>query len=733
MLAERRGTVRCVKMTAVFAAGPTPDACPDETTLALLAEGALAPAQVHAVEGHVASCAPCRELLAMMGRAAEVTGVPPSRRELSRGDTVGRHVVLERVGAGGMGVVYAAYDPDLDRRVALKLLRDEVLGSNDGDEARQRMVREAKALARLAHPNVVTVYEVSTWCGQVYLSLEFVEGLDLIRWLATPRSPEQILDVVVQAGRGLAAAHAARLIHRDFKPANVLIGADGRARVADFGLARTHATASIRPRPPGPGSPTHLTDADQLMGTPAYMAPEQREGAYVDHRADQFAFCVTLYEALCGQRPFANDGWSPQGLVALGEPRTPPRGRMSPQIWRVVKRGLDLRPALRFASMDALLVALAPPRARRWGLVVGLLVALLGIAALAWTTLRPVEPTAAQLAIIEGLVADAHTAADDERYLYPPPDDPTATTAYRAVLALERIDDDSHPAASGRARELREDLAAHLAELGRNYWEQPGTRAYAIDFYVAALVFDPDNGDARARATLSPGELATLRSRAAQGEFTEAELWGAEPLAALAEPDAEQRDDRLRTLATRPRRRRARATQDHDPLDALLEAFDQPLDMMATAEPAPIAAAPVDPVPAVPIEAPTAAARPEAARDPARAKTLTSAGARALKAGRLDEAAAAFRDALVHDPNHHGALIGLGDVEFDRGRYPQAIRFARRAVGRAPRRASYRIKLGDALFADYQYAEAKKEYERARSLGSDRAARRLVRVDDKLR
>ncbi|MCH9683627.1 MAG: serine/threonine protein kinase, partial [Deltaproteobacteria bacterium] len=390
-----------MKMEAVFAAGQSLDACPDETTLALLAEGALAPAQIQAVEGHVDDCAACRELLAMMGRAADFPVVEPAQRELARGETVGRHVVLERVGAGGMGVVYAAYDPDLDRRVALKLLRDEVLGSEDGGEARQRMVREAKALARTAHPNVVTVYEVSTWCGQVYLSLEYVDGVDLAQWLAAEDDPERILDMVMQAGRGLAAAHAAGLVHRDFKPANVLIGTDGRARVADFGLARSHAVEPARPNVGGrmKAALVHLTDPGQMMGTPAYMAPEQREGGLVDHRADQFSYCVTLYEALCGWRPFASDGWGPDGLLPLGEPRAPPRTRVPPRLWRIIKRGLDPRPELRFASMDALLAELRPPAVRRMGLPLALVAAcLVGLAA--WLTLRPTGPTEAQLAAV---------------------------------------------------------------------------------------------------------------------------------------------------------------------------------------------------------------------------------------------------------------------------------------------------------------------------------------------
>jgi serine/threonine protein kinase len=191
-------------------------------------------------------------------------------REIVR---VGRFEIRERLGRGGLGVVYAAFDPELDRVVALKLMRPD---RSTGDD-RERMLREARAMARLAHPNVVPVYEVGYDDGRVFLAMERVPGRSARAWLATRRSWREIVRVFVQAGRGLAAAHAAKLVHRDFKPDNVLVGDDGRARVADFGMA-----------------------GDDAGGTPAYMSPEQRAGGSVGPAADQYAFAVSLREALAG-------------------------------------------------------------------------------------------------------------------------------------------------------------------------------------------------------------------------------------------------------------------------------------------------------------------------------------------------------------------------------------------------------------------------------------------------
>jgi len=226
--------------------------------------------------------------------------------ELLRGDRVGRFIVLDRLGHGGMGVVHAAFDPELDRKVALKLVLPERDG---GAHARARLLREAQAMARLAHPNVVAVHDVGTIDDRVWIAMEYVRGRTLTLWLAEARrSWRQIVDMFAQAGEGLRAAHEVGLVHRDFKPDNVMIGDDGRARVMDFGLARAGSDPLAEQETGEPRSAPLVTQLGAVVGTPRYMAPEQWQGCVADAQADQFAFCVALWEALYGQLPFAADG-----------------------------------------------------------------------------------------------------------------------------------------------------------------------------------------------------------------------------------------------------------------------------------------------------------------------------------------------------------------------------------------------------------------------------------------
>ncbi|HEX3757613.1 MAG TPA: serine/threonine-protein kinase [Kofleriaceae bacterium] len=285
------------------------------------------------------------------------------------GATLGRYRLERELGAGAMGVVHAAFDPDLERRIALKVLR----GATATAQARDRLLREARAMARLSHPNVVTVHEVGTAGGRDFVAMELIVGESLAEWLrATRRSPAAILDAFRDAGRGLAAAHAAGIVHRDFKPHNVLRSRDGRIVVTDFGLAR-EAHGALSPAldatlPAGElgasstasaSSPlAGLTMTGALLGTPAYMAPEQWSGGAVTPATDQFAFCVALWEALAGQRPYPGptlDDLRAQvgrGPAALDASRIPRRVR------GLLRRGLDPDPARRWPSMDALLIRL---------------------------------------------------------------------------------------------------------------------------------------------------------------------------------------------------------------------------------------------------------------------------------------------------------------------------------------------------------------------------------------
>jgi tetratricopeptide (TPR) repeat protein/predicted Ser/Thr protein kinase len=291
---------------------------------------------------------------------------------------IGRFTVLKRLGAGGMGVVYAAYDNELDRKIAIKLLR----GIDETGAHIARLKREAQALAKLSHPNVVHVYEIGSFRKQVFVAMEFVEGVSLREWEPTPGSSavDEILEKFKEAGRGLAAAHAAGLIHRDFKPDNALVGNDGRVRVLDFGLARgldedEDAPAASLERSVDLFDSTDssfrapLTRTGAILGTPAYMAPEQHLGKRADARCDQYAFCVALFEKLYGQRPFAGNNLRQLVMRVLdGKVEEPSESRHAVPQWlrRVLERGMAVAPEQRWPDMNSLLVALDGPRQRRW-------------------------------------------------------------------------------------------------------------------------------------------------------------------------------------------------------------------------------------------------------------------------------------------------------------------------------------------------------------------------------
>src|SRR5262249_34918766 len=320
---------------------------------------------------------------------------PPIRHDMiGAGATFGRYVILERIGAGGMGVVWKAYDPELDRRVALKLVRldrGRDAGSEDPthpDEPRERLLREAQAMAKLAHPNVIAVHDVGTLGDEVFVAMELVDGPNLAAWLRQRARPwREVLHAFVQAGRGLAAAHAAGLVHRDFKPDNVLVGRDGRVRVTDFGLSRAldhpHAEGGPAPARTSDRLFDSLTTTGSVVGTPAFMSPEQHMGKATDPRSDQFSFCVALWAALAGARPFVAANLAElTRAVTSGAIREPPPGRMPRFVRRALGRGLAPRPEDRFPAMEGLLSALdRDPRPFRRGAAAAIAVAGLAVAA----------------------------------------------------------------------------------------------------------------------------------------------------------------------------------------------------------------------------------------------------------------------------------------------------------------------------------------------------------------
>jgi eukaryotic-like serine/threonine-protein kinase len=312
---------------------------------------------------------------------------------IERGIAIGRYTVVERIGSGTMGLVVAAFDPTLDRKVAIKLVQLDATGTTSG---RQRLMREAQAMAKLQHPNVVTVFEVGTFNDRVFLAMEYVAGATLQDWLAAkPRTQREIITAFVAAGRGLAAAHRAGIVHRDFKPANVLVDDDGRVRVADFGLATAPTDAPAPPvevsRDSDPG-PLGMTKTGAVLGTPAYMSPEQHRGAAADARADQFSFCVALYEALYKVLPFEGASFLVyQDNVLSGRIREVARSSDVPaRVRKVLLRGLATAPGDRHPNMEALLAELSHDpvsQRRRVALVGGAILAAGGLAfAVARTT-----------------------------------------------------------------------------------------------------------------------------------------------------------------------------------------------------------------------------------------------------------------------------------------------------------------------------------------------------------
>ncbi len=358
--------------------------CLEENEFVDLVTGNLDPEAAAEAEAHIDSCNRCRLVLIELARVFELraSSLPAAPHEttersedeamlplvlqpraLVRGSQIGRYVVLEVLGTGAMGIVYAAYDPELDRKVALKLLRDRKVDEGH----RERLLREARATAKLAHPNVVVVHDVGTHDGALFMAMEFVEGGTLADWQAEDRDHDAVLRAYGEAARGLAAAHEAGLVHRDFKPANVLVGLDGRVRVTDFGLARLgELTTSVdeqayRTLDASP-SDVSLTKTGAIIGTPAYMSPEQFRGEPADARSDQFSFCVALYEALCGERPFPGKSFAELSAhVSSGQVT---QGDAFAELPRPVRtallQGMRVDPAERFANMGALLEALQP-------------------------------------------------------------------------------------------------------------------------------------------------------------------------------------------------------------------------------------------------------------------------------------------------------------------------------------------------------------------------------------
>jgi len=690
---------------------------------------------------------------------------------------INRFAVLRLIGAGGMGVVYAAYDEELDRRVAIKVLRDDRAAGSDG---RSRMLREAQAMAKLSHPNVVQVYEVGEFAGQIFMAMEFIKGKSLREWLVVEeRGVEEILEVFVQAGRGLAAAHRQGIVHRDFKPDNVLIDGDGTARVLDFGLARAEFDRASEPGVAGVDSALtrltgktsvlrlDLTLAGTLMGTPAYMSPEQFAGGTIDWRSDQFSMCVALYAAVYHQPPF---GERDAGLAELqasvnsGALRAPPAGVKAPTwLFPILKTGLAKDPNDRHPSMDTLLAALAPERSETqvrgwwWPAVT------LGVAAAAvlvtLQVVRPEDPTVADLAAIERYTQQAREAAAKLQWVYPEPGD-LKDTAYNRVVLLEALDGAAEAQAAEAAIHLRGEFSEALVALGDRYFDDPDTRAFARDYYVQALLFMPLDPRASNRAGVTVGQLADLGRRVSTGEFFATEVIAAEPLRILAETDRGRARERALAFAQDPARSGVIGSSH---LTSMLreEGLLEQVGLLAAAEPAPVLAAPMpapepapepvvaplEPVtspvvrangsprvgtpkpPVVAAPVPVTAPEPAAPKgDPEGSRALSAEGDAAMQRGDTATATQRYKQALDLWNQNAAALMGLSDIAFDGGKFERAAKYAEQATRAEPGNGDYQLRLGDAYFKAFRYSDAEARYKRAAELKHPKASERLARV-----
>jgi predicted Ser/Thr protein kinase len=456
--------------------------CPSDDTLVAMIEHALAPPAFAELERHIDSCESCRRVVAAAATAHNqglAVGTRPAAVGTGPVPTLpadGRYEIESQLGSGGMGTVYLARDKSLGREVALKVHR--------AGSGHDRLHREAIAMAKLAHPNVVTVFEVTSIDDRLCVAMEYVRGKTLRGWLrGEPRAWREIAGMLLGAGAGLAAAHDAGLVHRDFKPENVLVGDDGRPRVGDFGLARVGAETSPPPKDDVLLSlTTPMTVTGTVLGTPAYMSPEQLGGETVDARADQFAFCVVAWECIFGRRPFAGTTLAAlQIAIEKQEPSFPKDLGVPERVRAVLARGLAVNPTDRHADMHALLASLRDAmrsRTRRRATIAALAILATGGAAVAGTrtyeTHRHEAACAAEGDAIRGRFGDA--ARDQMRGSFLATSSPSAASSFEhsfpvlkksadalanEAVATCRGRDESAPASAAR----RACLASHDSSL----------------------------------------------------------------------------------------------------------------------------------------------------------------------------------------------------------------------------------------------------------------------------
>ncbi len=694
-----------------------------------------------------------------------------------------RYRLVRWLGEGGMGVVYEAEHEDIERRIALKILRRE---ASDDPEQAARFREEARAASKIGSPNIVQIFDFGELPdGRLMFFMELLAGTGLDAEIETaPMDQSRLIAVLRQVCKGLAAAHDCGIVHRDIKPDNIILvnegGRDDIAKIVDFGIA-TMLTAGNSSAP--------------AAGTPQYMAPEQILGSAVDGRLDLYSLGCMAYELLTGHPPFYEGGVEElleQQLTALPAPLqdlVAPED-LHPALATVIMRCLAKQPEQRYddardleaalceaqivagirtywddlaipdvdPDRKALLISKMPSLVepvddrRRWLwpmlVVVGMVLA--ATIAIVVTREGPPEPGEEEAVLErERLALEAGARGN---WVYPPaPGSPD--TSYMHVLVLESLEGPIAELGRDKGHELRGKFFDSLLTLGDKYWEREDGKSFAADFYSQAAVFAYDrdlaimlpdeDGAKRAkdRSGMTRGIMSGFLRDASEGSFTENEVYGASVVATLAEPDEDVREEKLKKLAKKPGKHPLSATQlsrltkfaKTDDLEKEPE-IEQPPPTNDSGE-VPEDSAGEEPSNPGSDRNPggKGVSSPKTAkRDPKQSRKLSSKAAAALAAGQRKKAEGLFHQALAFDNRNAAALIGLSDIHFDRSNYQQAVQFATKAVQAAPKKASYRIRLGDAYFKLLRYQDALREYRSAKKLGSKGASDRISKVEARL-
>jgi tRNA A-37 threonylcarbamoyl transferase component Bud32 len=682
--------------------------------------------------------------------------------------------IIRWLGQGGMGVVFEVRHLDIERRYAAKLLNIAK------DAARtQRFREEARTISQIGSPWIVEIFDFKELAdGRLMYVMELVPGPSLHALqreegsLPLPR----LLGLARQVCKGLQDAHSVGFVHRDIKPENIMLGVDAEGReqvkLVDFGLAALLEGPKVA----------------NNSGTPAYMAPEQCRGLDSDERTDIYSLGATLYELACGQLPF--DGPDERAVRAshLGEEPRPPSKRVAGGLPhgldQIILRCMAKQPRDRYSSaaeLEAALIELqlelrvrtpvddlpAPKlqdarrqrrldegllhlrsaeqevERRRMFVGVALLVFVAVGSAIGWKYEAQEREQAISLGQqeIDERTDRARSAAARASWVYPPASDLDAETAYQVVLELDELE---LPGTREASIALRREFAGTLVNLGDNYWPRDGGRKFAKEYYVQALLFDPEHLRASERANVTPVLMLQLHEQAKHGDFSQGQLAALELLESLAETDQQLLVEKL-TAVRDDRRRR---TLDVDEIDRLL------VDLGAEPEPEPepepvVAFVPPPPAPDFglgpgsgetegEIEAETEGPDPAAPdgvstqEGTAKAKSAVVAATAAYEAGSDREAETLFHQALARDRRNLDALVGLHRIHFDRGEWRQALDFARRAVVLRPKRSDLQMFVGDSCMKVLDYDCAQKYYATAQQLGDPRAKQRLHILADRL-